>query len=173
MRIFLVVWILVAGATTWRLRDAMWAYLVGSTPPSAEAAATDSPTEETKAVTRRRAKAKESLVPQPRESASSQHAPATPANPSRAGFAATPSRLLLRVEPTYPASARALHISSTVVLEAQILKDGSVGNIKFVSGDTAFREAALDAVRQWKYQPATLDGVPMQSTAVIDLQFSP
>ncbi len=175
MRIFLVVWILIAGATTWRLRDAMWMYLAGTTPPSAEAAGADNPTDETKAVMRRRAKPSPSSDSQRHASGSSRPSSAPAPQPARstAGFAATPSRLLLRVEPTYPADARSLHISGTVVLEAQVRKDGSVGTIKFVSGDTAFRQAALDAVRQWKYQPATLDGVPIDSTAIIDLQFAP
>jgi protein TonB len=60
-------------------------------------------------------------------------------------------------------------------LEATILSDGSVGEVRMLeSSDTryGFDDAAIEAVRQWRYAPATLDGGPVATTIEIVIEFN-
>jgi len=90
-----------------------------------------------------------------------------------------PAKLIKKVEPVYPADAAAQHISGTVRVYYVIGGDGAVYNAHALSGeglseDPSLRKAAEDAVLQWLYQPATMDGKPIQTNAVtVDIKFSP
>ena len=86
--------------------------------------------------------------------------------------ASTPSRLLRRVDPEYPESAKSQHIEGAVVLEAQVLGDGTVGNVAIVQGDPLLAEAAANAVKQWKYQPYSVNGRPVEREERITVKFS-
>lgn len=81
-------------------------------------------------------------------------------------------RLIRRVEPEYPAEARTQHLQGPVVLEVQVLSDGTVGNISIVKGSPLLAEAAVRAVRQWKYQPYVLDGRSVESQTRVTVNFS-
>jgi TonB family protein len=70
----------------------------------------------------------------------------------------TPPTLISRVEPVYPVQARAEKIQGTVVLHILISKEGRVEKAEAVSGDPKLIPAAVDAVRQWRYKPATIGG---------------
>jgi TonB family protein len=85
----------------------------------------------------------------------------------------TVAELVSRVNPAYPASARALRVEGTVLVEAAIGKDGVVKSVRVISGHTLLRDAAAQAVRQWRYKPATLNGQPIESTSQVTLKFSP
>jgi TonB family protein len=61
--------------------------------------------------------------------------------------------LIHQVEPDYPPAARAQHVEGLVILDVEIAKDGSVANAVVVSGDPLLTSAALQAVKQWQYQP--------------------
>ena len=69
--------------------------------------------------------------------------------------------LIHKIAPGYPMQARTERISGKVVLSATIGADGSVGEITVVSGSPILAEAAKQAVRQWRYHPATLNGTPI------------
>jgi TonB family protein len=90
-----------------------------------------------------------------------------------------PAKLIKKVEPVYPVDAAAQHIFGTVRVYYVIGGDGAVYNAHALSGeglseDPSLRKAAEDAVLQWRYQPATMDGKPIQTNAVtVDLKFSP
>lgn len=79
--------------------------------------------------------------------------------------------LLHRVQPEYPEPAKLLHLSGTVQLRAIIGVDGSVRNIEIVSGNPILANAAVTAVRQWKYQPTHLNGKPVEVETVVTVQF--
>ena len=79
--------------------------------------------------------------------------------------------LIKKVAPTYPAQARQLRVEGAVLLQATILKDGSVGNIKQLTGDATLGHAAIDAVRQWKYKPYYLNGEPTEIQTQITVNF--
>ncbi|HYW67261.1 MAG TPA: TonB family protein [Candidatus Dormibacteraeota bacterium] len=82
------------------------------------------------------------------------------------------ARLVNKVQPLYPPLARQTRISGTVKLHAIIGKDGSVQQLQMVSGHPLLVQAALDAVRQWRYQPTLLNGEPVEVDTEIDVIFS-
>src|SRR5262245_65536241 len=68
------------------------------------------------------------------------------------------ARLLSSVPPVYPQMARAQRVSGDVTVDALIDVNGRVSTMRVISGPALLHEAALSAVKQWKYQPATLNG---------------
>lgn len=80
-------------------------------------------------------------------------------------------RIKSRVEPTYPAEARASHIEGTVKLHVTIGTDGSVQQIQVISGQPPLVQAALDAVRQWKFEPTLLNSQAVEVDSEIDVNF--
>ena len=86
--------------------------------------------------------------------------------------APAPNRLLHRVDPKYPELAKSQHIQGAVVLEAQVLGDGTVGNVAVLRGDPLLAEAASSAVKQWKYQPYSVKGRPVERQERITVKFS-
>lgn len=85
---------------------------------------------------------------------------------------ANPRGLIRRVEPAYPESAKAQHIEGPVVLDAQVLGDGTVGNIAIVRGHPLLAEAATEAVKQWKFEPSIVDGKPVDRQERITVRFT-
>ena len=87
----------------------------------------------------------------------------------RVGGLIKPPQLISSVMPVYPAMARETGIDGDVVIDTTIDKNGKVTFTKVISGPSMLREAALDALRQWKYQPSLLNGdpVPVQMTVTI------
>jgi TonB family protein len=81
-------------------------------------------------------------------------------------------RLIRRVNPDYPDEARRKHIQGAVVLNVQVLGNGNVGAIEVSTGDPVLAEAAVHAVRQWKYQPYVVDGRSVQSQTRITIRFT-
>jgi TonB family protein len=84
---------------------------------------------------------------------------------------ATEARLIHSVAPPYPQQARAYHISGSVVLDATIAVDGSLREVKLVSGQPPLAEAAATAVRQWRYSPELLNGKPVEVQERITIVF--
>jgi TonB family protein len=82
------------------------------------------------------------------------------------------AKLVSQVRPVYPADAKAQRIQGSVKLEAVIGKDGKVENLKVLSGDPLLAPAALEAVRQWQYQPTLLNGNPVEVVTQIDVNFT-
>jgi periplasmic protein TonB len=81
------------------------------------------------------------------------------------------TRLTNRVQPIYPVLARQAGITGVVVLHAIIAKDGSVSQLEIISGHPLLAQAALDAVRQWRYQPEVLNGDPVEVDTTITVNF--
>jgi TonB family protein len=79
--------------------------------------------------------------------------------------------LLRKVAPGYPAQALAQRVEGSVVLQAMIAENGSVQELKVLSGHPLLAPAALDAVRRWKYQPYELNGKPIKRQTTITLTF--
>ena len=98
--------------------------------------------------------------------------PAAPSNPIPVGGDVKTALLLKSVPPVYPAFARTQHVSGDVKIDALIDATGKVTTMKVVSGPTLLHQAAMDALHQWKYQPASLDGktVPMHLTVTIQFR---
>ena len=94
----------------------------------------------------------------------------SPAGQSPTGI--TPGEPLYRVPPKYPKEARRAKVQGSVTLNAVIGKDGSVQNIKLTCGDPLLVNAAMDAVRQWRYKPYQLNGEPVEAPTTITVNFS-
>jgi protein TonB len=92
--------------------------------------------------------------------------------PVKVGGNVQAARILNRVQPQYPPLARQTRISGTVRLHAIISKDGSIQQLEVISGHPLLQQAALDAVRQWRYQPTLLNGEPVEVDTTIDVIFS-
>jgi TonB family protein len=79
-----------------------------------------------------------------------------------------------RVQPDYPVTARQAHISGVVVITATIGKDGKIKDAQVTSSpDGSLSAAALDAVRQWRYEPYAPFGQPTEIHTTIQLNFTP
>ena len=81
------------------------------------------------------------------------------------------AQLISRVEPRYPPLAIETRQSGTVVLHAIISREGRIESLEVVSGSPFFAQAALDAVRQWRYRPTLLDGEPVEVETTITVEF--
>jgi periplasmic protein TonB len=80
--------------------------------------------------------------------------------------------LIHKVQPAYPALARAARIQGAVVLQAVISKQGTIENLVVLSGHPMLAPAALDAVRQWRYRPYILNAEPVEVETQITVNFS-
>ena len=80
--------------------------------------------------------------------------------------------LIHRVQPDYPAVAKAMGLSGTVELQARIGTDGTVQELEVVSGNPILARAAIEAVQQWRYQPTRLSGQPVEVETHITVTFS-
>jgi periplasmic protein TonB len=79
--------------------------------------------------------------------------------------------LIKKVNPKYPKKARKQKIEGVVVLKAKITQDGDIVDLSVVSGDPLLVQAAVDAVKQWKYRPYLRDGQPVEVDTEITVNF--
>lgn len=79
--------------------------------------------------------------------------------------------LIHRVEPVYPTIAARARIQGTVQLRAVIAKDGSIENLQVIGGHPILQQAALDAVKQWRYKPYILNGEPLEVETIVIVNF--
>jgi len=79
--------------------------------------------------------------------------------------------LIHKVEPQYPAIAKQLHIEGTVIVKAIISRDGVITRAEAESGQTLLVQAALAAVRQWRYRPYYLNHEPIEVETEITVNF--
>ncbi|MHB8216100.1 MAG: energy transducer TonB [Candidatus Sulfotelmatobacter sp.] len=80
--------------------------------------------------------------------------------------------LIYKVQPAYPALARAARIQGAVVLQAVISKQGAIENLKVLTGQPMLVPAAIEAVRQWRYRPYILNDQPVEVETQITVNFS-
>jgi protein TonB len=79
--------------------------------------------------------------------------------------------LMRRVEPVYSGFARDARLRGSVQISATVGTDGVPRSLARVSGNSALAEMAIDAVRRWRYQPAQLNGQPVEAQTVITFNF--
>jgi protein TonB len=90
----------------------------------------------------------------------------------RVGGNVQQAKMVRMIQPSYPAIAKQAHIQGTVVLHAIIAKDGTVQELQLMGGPPLLVKAAMDAVRQWRYQPTLLNGDPVEVDTTISVIFS-
>jgi protein TonB len=79
--------------------------------------------------------------------------------------------LVHRVQPDYPPLARQVRVQGQVVLRAMINREGTIENLQVLSGHPMLVQAALDAVRQWRYRPCVLNGEPVEVETQVTVNF--
>ncbi len=79
--------------------------------------------------------------------------------------------LIQKVQPQYPTVARLMHVSGTVRLRAIIGKDGSVSQLEVLSGNPILAQAAVAAVREWRYRPTRLNEEAVEVETYITVNF--
>ena len=80
--------------------------------------------------------------------------------------------ILSKANPTYPIIARSAGISGTVVLAATISTTGRIENLQVLSGPLMLRQAAIDAVKTWRYRPYLLNNQPVEVETTINIAFT-
>jgi TonB family protein len=98
--------------------------------------------------------------------------PATDARSHPARGDVVKNVLLQQTKPEYPPLAKAARVQGTVKLELKIGSDGVVKDSRLISGPPLLVAAAASAVHNWKFRPATSDGVPVESTHLVDIRFT-
>ena len=80
--------------------------------------------------------------------------------------------LIKKVQPAYPPLARQARIQGRVLLQAEISKDGTIENLRLISGHPMLAPAAIEAVKQWRYKPYLLNGEPVAVETQVQVNFS-
>jgi outer membrane biosynthesis protein TonB len=83
-----------------------------------------------------------------------------------------PLQLVRTVQPVYPLFAKSRHMSGAVEVELKVGKDGKPSSPKFISGPPIFKDAAFEAVMQYQFKPAKLNGQPIEQTTRVKLIFN-
>jgi TonB family protein len=94
-----------------------------------------------------------------------------PTAPLPIGGDVVSAKLLKSVPPVYPPAARSQRVGGDVKIDALIDVSGNVSTMKVISGPTLLHQAAMSAVKQWKYEPAKLDGNPTPMHLTVIVQF--
>jgi TonB family protein len=97
--------------------------------------------------------------------------PQTPQRIQVSGQVAS-ARLIFQPHPEYPPLAKMARIQGVVRMDAVIGKDGTIQDLKVISGHPLLVRAALDAVQRWRYQPTLLNGEPVEVATEIDVNFT-
>jgi protein TonB len=92
--------------------------------------------------------------------------------PVRIGGNIQAPALVKRVEPVYPDIALVAKVTGLVILEASVGVDGTVESVRVLRSVKFLDQAAVDAVKQWKYSPLVLNGVPTPFVLSVTLNFS-
>jgi protein TonB len=76
------------------------------------------------------------------------------------------------VDPVYPPTARAASVQGVVILEIVVGEDGAVADARVLRSIPLLDQAALDAARQWRYEPTLLNGVPTRVIMTATVNFT-
>ena len=97
--------------------------------------------------------------------------PPPPVEPVRPGGNIKEPRKIVDVTPSYPDVARAARVEGIVILEAVLGPDGLVRDVRVLRSMPLLDEAAMTAVRQWRYTPTLLNGVPVPVVMTVTVSF--
>ncbi len=80
--------------------------------------------------------------------------------------------IVRRVQPIYPEIARLARVQGPVVIAAVIDTNGRITSLRLVSGHPMLVDAAMEALRQWRYRPYVLNGQPIQVETQVTIMFT-
>ena len=109
---------------------------------------------------------------EPKRTATPREVPSNASQPVRAGGNIPTPTKIKDVRPVYPPDAIQARIQGVVIIEATIGKDGAVEKARVLRSIPLLDPAALDAVRQWRFTPTTLNGEPVPVIMTVTVQFS-
>jgi protein TonB len=92
--------------------------------------------------------------------------------PVRVGGDIRPPNKIKNVDPVYPDIAKQARVQGIVILEAIIDPSGNVTNVRVLRSIPLLDQSALDAVKQWKYEPTLLNGVPVPIVMTVTVNFA-
>ncbi|BCS33033.1 hypothetical protein TBR22_A22580 [Luteitalea sp. TBR-22] len=92
--------------------------------------------------------------------------------PLRVGGTVRPPKRLANAFPIYPEDAKAAGVSGVVIIEATVDTEGAVADARVLRGVPMLDQAALDAVRQWRYEPTLLNGEPVPVIMTVTVSFT-
>ncbi|MFZ0743422.1 MAG: energy transducer TonB [Terracidiphilus sp.] len=92
--------------------------------------------------------------------------------PARVSSGVMSGLLIDKTLPVYPPIAKAAGMQGTVVLQATISKSGTIENLRVISGPEMLQQAALDAVKTWRYRPYLLNGQPVEVETTVNVVFT-
>jgi protein TonB len=98
--------------------------------------------------------------------------PAIDTHPIRKGGDVIAANLIYQVKPVYPPLAIKTRVQGVVVLEAVISKEGTISSLRVVSGHQLLTQAAIDAVKQWRYRPTLLNNEPVDVITTVTVTFT-
>ena len=113
-----------------------------------------------------------SQPPPPKSPAAKIEKPAAPRAPVRVSSGVQQANLIYAPKPVYPQLAKSARVQGTIKLQAIIAVDGSIKNLRVMTGPPLLVNAAIDAVRRWQYKPTMLNGSPVEVITEIDVNFS-
>jgi TonB family protein len=109
------------------------------------------------------------------KSSAASERPSGPPRRIRVGGNVQRSKLITQIRPVYPEELKREGVEGMVVLEAVILTEGSLGNLRLANNlvqvDERLVNAAMEAIRYWRYEPTLLNGVPVEVVTTITLNF--
>lgn len=92
--------------------------------------------------------------------------------PVRVSGGVQAANLIYRPKPAYPPLALKTRVQGVVVLEAKITREGTIDSLRVISGHPLLIDAAIDAVKQWRYRPMLLNGEPIEVITTITVNFT-
>jgi protein TonB len=92
-------------------------------------------------------------------------------DPVRVGGQVQESKILRKVLPVYPELAKRARVESVVILEVNVDEEGNVTNIRVLKSHPLLEQAAIEAVKQWKYSPTLLNNEPVPVVATVTVEF--
>ena len=110
--------------------------------------------------------------PQPATATTENRQPVVPANGGAVELGSLTDKAISKVTPTYPQIAKNAGVSGLVRVKIVVDEGGSVANVVWAEGPMLLRQAAQDALKQWKFQPTIIDGKPVKTAGYVDFGFT-
>ena len=97
--------------------------------------------------------------------------PPKPKTAIRVGGNVQNSKLIQKIDPSYPELAKRARVAGIVLLQVAVDEQGMVRDVKLIRGHPLLNQSAIDAVRQWRYSPTLLNGEPVPVIATVTVNF--
>jgi periplasmic protein TonB len=97
--------------------------------------------------------------------------PSGKAGPVRVGGRVRPPKAIVQTHPNYPPLARQARVQGQVLVDAILDEQGNVIDMKVVSGPPLLYQAALEALKTWKYEPTYLNEQPIAVEMIVTITF--